>query len=154
MNLIARIPKRLLLAAGIFLSVATAALAQGQLEGTVTESESESALPGINIGIEGTTLGAATDADGTFLIERIPAGSHTIRVSGIGYRETERDITIRDGATTNITVELEKDILGMNEVIVSAIRSAETIDEVPASVSVINSRQIDPGIGSAAFICL
>lgn len=144
MNLIARLTKRLLLAAGIFLSISTAAIAQhGQLEGAVTESESGAALPGINIGIEGTTLGAATDADGIFLIERIPTGSYTLQITGIGYQEAEHDITIRDGATTNITVELERDILGMNEVIVSAIRSAETIDEVPASVSVINSRQID-----------
>ncbi|WP_372635139.1 TonB-dependent receptor, partial [Fodinibius sp.] len=132
------------MAAGIFLSISTAAIAQhGQLEGAVTESESGAALPGINIGIEGTTLGAATDADGIFLIERIPTGSYTLQITGIGYQEAEHDITIRDGATTNITVELERDILGMNEVIVSAIRSAETIDEVPASVSVINSRQID-----------
>lgn len=147
MNLISSITKRLFFVLGIFLSITTATLAQhGQLEGTVAESGSGATLPGINIGIEGTTLGAATDTDGFFLIEHIPAGTHIIQVSGVGYQKVKRKITIQKGATRNIAIELEKDILGMNEVIVSAIRSAETIDEVPASISVINSRQLDKGM--------
>ncbi len=67
MNLISSITKRLFFVLGIILSITTATLAQhGQLEGTVAESGSGATLPGINIGIEGTTLGAATDTDGFF----------------------------------------------------------------------------------------
>lgn len=72
------------MAAGILLIYTTASLAQtGQLEGTVTEAESNEPLPGINIGIKGTTLGDATGTEGNFAISQIPAGSHTVQITAV-----------------------------------------------------------------------
>lgn len=144
MNLITQLIRKASLTAVVMLSITSVALAQtGQLEGTITEAETDEPLPGINIGIDGTTFGAATDADGKFFIEHIPAGSHTLEISAVGYGNVEREVTIRDGATTTISIELQQDILGMNEVIVSATRSIESIDEVPASVSILQTGEID-----------
>lgn len=144
MNLITNSLKVFPFITGLILSVTALTFAQtGQLEGTVTEAETDEPLPGINIGIQGTALGAATDAQGKFLIKDIPAGSHIIQITAVGYGKVERDITIRSGSTATITVELKEDVLGMNEVIVSATRSIESIDEVPASVNILQSDQIE-----------
>ena len=144
MNIIKTLSKGFLLAAGILLIYTTASLAQtGQLEGTVTEAESNEPLPGINIGIKGTTLGDATGTEGNFAISQIPAGSHTVQITAVGYRKVSREVTIADGSTTTISVELEKDILGINEVVVSATRSVETLDEVPASVNILRGKELN-----------
>jgi iron complex outermembrane receptor protein len=136
--------KGLYLAGILLFCLTTAALAQtGQLEGTIWDAENNGTLPGINIGIAGTTLGDATDANGQFLIDGIPTGTHNIQITAVGYKRVEREVTIEKGATTTISVGLEKDVLGINEVVVSATRSVESIDEVPASVTILHSENID-----------
>ncbi|NIT55407.1 MAG: TonB-dependent receptor, partial [Aliifodinibius sp.] len=129
---------------GILLFTAATTFAQtGQLEGTIINAEENSPLPGINVGVAGTTLGAATDTDGKFIIENIPVGSHTIKISAVGYEREERNITISEGETSSITVTLERDVLGINEVVVSATRSIESLDEVPASVNILREKELN-----------
>lgn len=96
---------------------ATAAAAQGTLRGVVTDSLGAGTLPGANVLIEGTALGAATDADGGYRIGRIPAGDYTARVSYVGYETKRLPVTIADGETTVLDVALSPSTLG--EVVVS-----------------------------------
>ncbi len=103
MNVLAKTTKGIFLAMVITLGLTTLTLAQyGQLEGEVIEAGSNKTLPGINIGIKGTTLGSATNAEGHFNIERIPAGSHTIEISAIGYQKGEKKVRIPDGETATL----------------------------------------------------
>ena len=44
----------------------------GRLEGRVVEAETEEGLPGVSVGLEGTSMGAVTAEDGTFQIEGAP----------------------------------------------------------------------------------
>ncbi|NVM01832.1 MAG: carboxypeptidase-like regulatory domain-containing protein, partial [Candidatus Helarchaeota archaeon] len=57
----------------------------GKVQGTILDSESNEPLPGVNIMIEGTTLGAATDESGFFFIINIPPGTYSLKASMIGY---------------------------------------------------------------------
>lgn len=60
------------------------------LSGTVVDAETEAPLPGVNVFVAGTTLGAATDEDGVFRI-RVPA-QHQFEVvaSMLGYQVETR----------------------------------------------------------------
>ncbi|TYP92170.1 iron complex outermembrane recepter protein [Fodinibius salinus] len=127
----------------VFFAFSTSAFAQsGTIEGTVLEANNENPLPAINVGLKNTTLGAPTDANGEFTIPKVPSGSYTLYISAIGYKKIQRDITIDKGETKNLTINLEKDILGMNEVVVSATRRIESLDEVPASVNILSDKEI------------
>ena len=55
------------------------------VSGTVTDSQNGSAISGANIVVDNTDLGAATDGDGSFTIENIPAGS-SITASALATR--------------------------------------------------------------------
>jgi len=144
MNLHHKLSKGLFAVLSILLLASAATFAQtGQLEGTIINAEENSPLPGINVGVAGTTLGAATNTDGKFVIENIPVGSHTIKISAVGYEREERNITITEGETSSITVTLERDVLGINEVVVSATRSIESLDEVPASVNILREKELN-----------
>ena len=62
-------------------------IAQGTIQGTVSDQDGN-ALPGANVVVEGTSLGEATDGNGTYSITGVPAGSYNVTASFIGY-ETE-----------------------------------------------------------------
>jgi hypothetical protein len=57
----------------------------GKLRGVVTDSQNGEPLIGANVFIEETTLGAATDERGEYIMLSIPPGTYTVRVSFIGY---------------------------------------------------------------------
>ena len=144
MNLHHNLSKGLFAVLSILLLASAATFAQtGQLKGTISDAQENNPLPGINIGVAGTTLGAATDTDGKFLIDNIPVGSHTIKITAVGYEREEHDITIQEGKTTTIKVTLKRDVLGINEVVVSATRSIESLDEVPASVNILREKELN-----------
>jgi len=52
----------------------------GKIVGQVVDAETGEPLPGANIQIEGTPMGAATDEDGQFLIINVPVGTYTVEV--------------------------------------------------------------------------
>ncbi len=47
---------------------------QGKVRGLVTDGETGDALPGANVVIEGTSLGASSDLDGSYIILGVPPG--------------------------------------------------------------------------------
>ncbi len=83
------------LALAVTLLFAGSAFAQVQVSGTVTDADTGDALPGANVVIEGTTLGTATDQDGRYTISGVPAGTHTLTASFIGYEDLSKVITAR-----------------------------------------------------------
>ncbi|MBN1894702.1 carboxypeptidase-like regulatory domain-containing protein, partial [bacterium] len=59
----------------------------GKITGFITDVSTKEPLPGANIIIEGTSLGAATDLNGRFIILNVPPGLFTVRATMMGYRE-------------------------------------------------------------------
>ena len=57
------------------LSVSPDFLFAGKIVGTITEKETGEILPGASVLIEGTTLGAAADANGDFLLLNVSPAS-------------------------------------------------------------------------------
>ncbi|WP_243663569.1 carboxypeptidase-like regulatory domain-containing protein [Rhodothermus marinus] len=62
----------------------------GRIAGVVTDAATGDPLPGVNVTIEGTTLGAASDIDGQYYILNVPPGRYTVRASMIGYQRRGR----------------------------------------------------------------
>ena len=104
--------------AAVGLCLASAAAAQGVLRGVVTDTLDGSTLPGANVIIEGTSLGAATDINGTYRLPRVPAGPQTVRVSYVGYETALVPVVIEDGETTVLDVALAPSAV-LGEVVVS-----------------------------------
>ena len=112
-----RLGRVLLLAAAGF-GLATAASAQGVLRGVVTDTLDGSTLPGANVIVEGTSLGAATDINGTYRLPRVPVGPQTVRVSYVGYETALVPVVIEDGETVVLDVALAPSAI-LGEVVVS-----------------------------------
>ena len=71
----------------------------GSIGGIVKDKTTNESLLGANVIIEGTSLGAATDPEGRFIIRQVPAGQQTIRISYIGYSPIIQNITVIENRT-------------------------------------------------------
>jgi len=93
----------------------------GTLTGAVIDGETGEPVIGGNVYFENTTLGAATDLDGNFIIFNIPAGSYNLIVSVIGYSDTRiANVRIAEGKTEKLDVTLKSEILTTEVVVVEA----------------------------------
>ncbi|MBD3274930.1 MAG: TonB-dependent receptor plug domain-containing protein, partial [Candidatus Marinimicrobia bacterium] len=126
----------LFIGAGISFSQTT-----GKIAGSVTDAETGEPLPGVNVFIQGTDLGAATDADGDYFIIQVPPGTYTVVARFIGYAEQRKT-----GAQVNIDRTLELDFslqpsaIAGEEVTVTAERNVVRKD-VSHSVSEISEQE-------------
>jgi hypothetical protein len=103
--------------------------AVGKIAGKVTDSETGEPLPGANIIIEGTTIGAATDAEGDYFIINITPGSYDLKASMMGY-EIRRvtGVMVNVNQTTRIDFVLTQTTIEGKEVIVIADRPVVQLD--------------------------
>src|SRR5690606_22084258 len=67
--------------------VALEAQGTGTVTGSVIEQSTTRPLPGAQVVIGETGLGALTDARGRYQILNVPAGQHTVQVQIIGFAE-------------------------------------------------------------------
>ena len=65
------------------------------ISGTVRDAESGETLPYASVLVTGTTLGAATNVDGYFVLLGVPADSLTLRVTYLGYQTALVEIDAR-----------------------------------------------------------
>ncbi|MBN1542320.1 TonB-dependent receptor [candidate division KSB1 bacterium] len=123
----------------------TSALSQttGKISGTVTDAETGDALPGANVIIEGTTLGAASAIDGSFFIINVPPGSYNLIVTMIGYEKLRyENINVSVNRTTSADMKLQSTVIEGQVVVVKADRTVIKKDQT-SSVRNVSSDQMD-----------
>jgi TonB-linked SusC/RagA family outer membrane protein len=110
--------RRILLIFFVFCVVLlTAAGQQKTISGTVTSSvPGEGALPGVSVFVSGTTIGTTTGIDGKFTLS-VPQDARILAFTYIGMRKQETEI----GNKTVFDIIMEPDVLGLNEVVVTAL---------------------------------
>lgn len=130
----------------LFLACFAVALSQtgtGAISGIVTDAETKNPLTGANVIIKGTFLGAVTDIHGEFRIAKIPVGIYTVETSLIGYqRKLLSGIIIKQSEEYSLAIQLVPSEIQAEEVIVTASRREQSLQEVPVSVSTVTAKTI------------
>ena len=118
--------------------VPAGATAQGTLEGTVRSAATGTALPGAEVSIPTLDLAGLADPGGHYEITGIPAGTHTVEISLIGRTTEVREVTIADGRTVHLDVELHESAIALEGLVAvgsrarprTATQSAVPIDAI------------------------
>lgn len=114
----------------------------GKITGVVTDKETGDPLPGVNIILEGTTMGAATNSKGEFTMINVPAGVYTVSTSMIGYAKvTKQNVRVLPDFTTRLDFDLTATSLGGEEVVVIAERPLIQKDQT-MTMTVTSSEEI------------
>ena len=95
------------------------AYGQSTLSGIVREVGSSRPVAGAQIQIVERRLRTITGDDGRFTIDPIPLGTHTMRISRIGFQVYESEISIPDSNAVELTIELTAVALRLSEIVVT-----------------------------------
>ena len=115
----------------------------GTLAGQVVDKVTNQPLPGVNILIKGTHFGAATNSDGKYLVNNIPAGRYVVEARMIGYSTvTQENVAILMDLRTVVDFPLSSSVLEMGEVRVSAERPMIQRD-VTATTHFVSKNEIE-----------
>jgi len=130
---------------GLCLSVpALVAGTTGKISGTVRDSRTKEPLPGVNLVIQGTTLGASSAVDGHYVILNVPPGKHKLVASFIGYRRYEvNDLPVSVDFTTPLDIDLVEGSVELDAVVIQAERSPLIRQDLTNPVASISSEAIE-----------
>ena len=133
-----------------------------RITGEIYDGTTNEPLAGVNISIVGTTLGASTEIDGRFNIQRVPVGTYSVRVTAIGYTPfIATDIVVMVAKPTEIRIPLIESLVQVEGVQITAsyfqnlpdrplstlIQSNEEIRRLPGGQEdVVRAISIMPGV--------
>ncbi len=131
----------------VFLAMLTTSLyggPTGKIAGIVTDAATGEPLPGVNVVLEETVMGAATDLDGYYVILNVPPGTYQLNVSMIGYTSKKIvEVRVNIDQTTTINVELGEETLDIGETITVVAEKPVVEKDVAASRANITSEEIE-----------
>jgi len=115
----------------------------GKIAGRVIDAETKTPLPGVNIMIVGTTLGAATDTEGNYFIVNLSPGIYSVQATSMGYEKlVQTDVRVITDHTTTLNFNLKSTVIEGAEVVVVAEREIVKKD-VSSSVIVADVDQVE-----------
>lgn len=114
----------------------------GKIAGRITDESNGDALPGVNIILLKTTLGAASDADGHYFITNIPPGSYDILISMIGYKTIRlNQVQVSADLTTRVNLKLAPEIL-KGEMVTIVAEQPLIQKDITAKMAIISGEKI------------
>ncbi len=108
-----------------------------EISGTVHDRDGGGAIPGAVVRVEGTIIGAVTDADGGFILRDVPEDAGKITIQIIGYRTAE--IPAGEGV---VKIELVPAPFNVGEIVVTATGTERIFEDVPVKTEIIPQRRI------------
>ncbi len=111
------------------------------LMGKVVDDKNQS-LSDANVFLKATTLGGSTDANGIYVVNNVPADTFTIVVKYLGFKASEKLITIGEGDTIHTNFKLIPDVLDFETIIITGTRSSLTKLESSVAITTLNFMEI------------
>ncbi|UCE19494.1 MAG: TonB-dependent receptor [Gemmatimonadota bacterium] len=134
---------RFILLLAIFSQTSLFAGTTGKISGTIRDTQSDEPLPGANIIIEGTTMGASANLQGFYYIINVPPGEYTVKATMVGYGSLSKtQVRVVTDVTTKVDFELSPTVIEMGAVTVVAERPAIQKD-LTSSLQAFGGDEID-----------
>jgi len=123
----------------ILMSMGLARAQTVSVSGTVTDASNGDALPGVNVSLKGTTVGAITDLSGAYTIQ-VSGENAELIFSYVGY--ATQNILVNGQTTINASLAVEDNTL--NEIVVIGYGTAKKGD-ITSSVSSVKQSDFTKG---------
>ena len=116
----------------------------GKITGKVIEKETGESIPGVNVLVVGTTLGAATDINGDYFIFQVPPGEYEVKFSMIGYQSiTFKNVKVMADLTTTIDAEIEQKTIELEEEVVVSAKRQVVQKDITSSVQILGIENME-----------
>ncbi|MEO8620556.1 MAG: TonB-dependent receptor [bacterium] len=114
----------------------------GIVSGRVVDSATNRPIASAQVAVFGTSLGAITNDAGRFTIAGVTAGTHSVRVTAIGFAPQTRTLTVADGQTVTADFAMRRQALELEAVVVTGY-GTQTARNVTGSVANINMARVE-----------
>lgn len=110
----------------------------GTIIGKIIDASSGDELVFASVTVKGKTIGVITDVDGSYKLD-IEPGSYTLLFSYLGYKKTEKQVTLKVNETVTVNVRLEA-VNQLDEIVISvqARGQISAIREQVSSNKIVN----------------
>lgn len=113
----------------------------GKLAGKILDDNGEAVI-GATALVVGTTLGAAADINGDYIILQIPPGTYSVRFSSVGYQtKVVEGVLVTSNNTTTLDVTLSEEVIEGEEVVITAERPLVDVS-LTSSMSTLSEADI------------
>ena len=115
----------------------------GKITGIISDADTNEPLPGANIILEGTSIGAATNANGYYVIVNVPPGNYVLVASMMGYtRQRIENVDVDIDMTTTINAGLSTTVLDAGEEVTIVAERPLVRMDMTSSLSSVGSDEI------------
>ncbi len=113
----------------------------GKIAGIITDKTTGEPLPGANVIVIGTSLGAATNIDGEYTILEVQPGTFDLQITSVGYKKVlVKDVKVNIDQTTRVNIDLESQAVEVGEVVVTAEKPLIKPDVATSVVSITDEQ--------------
>lgn len=111
------------------------------VKGKITDKQTKEAIPGVQITVKDSRIGASTDIEGNYSI-RVPSKDAVLIVSYLGYKTREIKLLPTNTDYTNLNIQLEIESTDLNEVVVTGY---QVIDKrvLTSAISSVSSEDLN-----------
>jgi len=117
---------------------------RGTVTGTVTDTDGDP-LPGVQVVDPALQRGTTTNTDGTYRIDNLPTGNHTLEFRFVGYQTAVRRVTLQAGESVEVDVSLQTQVLETEGVTVTGTARARSTLRAPQDVDVMGTEDLQSG---------
>jgi len=124
------------------LAIVCQAIAQNRssISGVVNNNNSQP-IAGATVALLNTNYSTVTNAKGEFAINHVRPGTYTLHITGTAYAERSQVITA-NGKGQLFNIKLQDAGKQLDEVVISAQKREEQLQQVPVSVSTLSSNDV------------
>ncbi len=115
----------------------------GNIKGKVIDKDTKEPLVGVNVFLDHTNTGAATDENGEYIISNAPVGEWHVAASMMGYQRELRSVLLSVNETITLNFELKSTILEMGAVVVTGTSTPHLLEDTPVRTEVIPRKLIE-----------
>jgi len=118
----------------------------GSIVGRVFDSATKDSIPLATVIIVGSTLGAATDAQGHFIIRQVPPGTYEVQASAVGYAPlVRREVVVRALEEAEVSFFLTEQSVQIGEIVITG--KQVVIPDLPVSTEYLSYKEIQNTAG-------
>jgi len=118
-------------------------LRTGTIAGRVSDAVTGEPLPGVQISLEGTSIGTLTNREGRYVLVNIEPGRYVVRAQYIGYSSETREVEVQTGQSVQLDFALRTAAIELEGVVVTGTAGQARRREVGNTITQINARELE-----------